>query len=113
MRRIPPSFCCFDHLCAVHHQQVLHPQKETHIFFAPGCRRGKHQRKRETSSHRWTKDAGVSNARIWRSSFYFTATMIKYRWKSRSLHVAVLEGIPYGFEELHAGDPATVSPLLV
>jgi hypothetical protein len=62
---IPPSFCRFDNLCAVHHQKVLHPQKETPIFFAQGSRRGKHRDKRETSSHRWTKDSGVSHERIW------------------------------------------------
>ena len=65
MHLIPPSFCRFDHLCAVHQHKVFYPQKETPMFFAQGCRRCKHRGKRETSSHRWTKDAGVSHERIW------------------------------------------------
>ena len=55
----------------------------------------------------------MSHERLWRSSLYFPATMITYRWKRRSGHVALLEGIPDGFEASHAGDPATVSFLLV
>src|SRR2546427_3604741 len=76
----------------MHHQKVLHPQKETHMFFIHGYKRCKHRCKRETSSHRWTKDACVSNERIWQTRLSFTTTM-NHRGKRRSVNVALLEGI--------------------
>jgi hypothetical protein len=62
------------------------------MFFAQGCRRGKHRGKRETSSHRWTKDSGMSNERIWQTRLSFTTTM-NHRGKRRSVNVALLEEI--------------------
>jgi len=53
----------------------------------------------------------MSNERIWQTRLSFTTTM-NHRGKSRSVNVALLEGIPDSFEESHASYPATVSPLL-
>src|SRR2546426_4964453 len=91
MHLIPPSFCRFDHLCAVHHQKVLHPQKETPMFFAQGRRRGKHRYKRDVivsmDEGCWREPCAYLGSR------WYGTTALNHSGQSRSVNVVVLEGL--------------------